>query len=62
MTIKKILAVKTQAEAINAAIMYQSWQSKRSMSWSDVMKWHECFLSLAKKFNLKREFKENGII
>jgi hypothetical protein len=32
------------------------------MSYGEVSQWQGYFLTLAKKFNLKKEFKENGIV
>ena len=58
----KIKAVKTKEEARQIAIDWQYWQSKQIMDYWEVSKWHEYFYSLAIKFNLHEEFKENCII
>jgi hypothetical protein len=60
--IKKILAVKTKEQARQIAIDWQSWASKQSLSYSELSQWQTYFETLAKKFGLKKEFKENGII
>ena len=62
MKIKAITAIKTRGEARQQAIELQKWQSKKSMSYSEILGWQEYLKILAKKFNLKKEFKENGII
>lgn len=54
---------KTKAEARQYAIDWQSWASEQGyLSYSELAEWNAIFLALAKKYNLKREFKENGII
>lgn len=62
MKIKPVKEIKTQAEARQIAIDWQNWQSKRSMSFAEIFTWQVFFKVLASKFNLKKEFKENGII
>ncbi|MFA5240426.1 MAG: hypothetical protein WC476_12070 [Phycisphaerae bacterium] len=57
-----IVKIKTPEEARQLAIDWQQWQSKRSMSMKEAAEWAGYFRTLAKKFNLVREFKENGII
>lgn len=54
--------IKTKEEARQYAIDWQSWQSKRSLSYKEMLDWQIYFKKLAKKFNLVKEFKENGII
>ena len=54
--------VKTKAEARQIAIDWQKWQSNHPLSYSEVIKWQEYFKSLAKRFELMSEFKENAII
>lgn len=54
--------IKTKEEARQMAIDWQGWQSKQSLSYSEVSQWQSYFETLAKKFNLVEEFKENGII
>jgi hypothetical protein len=58
----KAKAITTRAEAQQAAIDWQGWQSKRKMAYSEVSEWQAYFIKLAKRFNLTAEFKENGII
>jgi hypothetical protein len=54
---------KTKEEARQYAIDWQNWfSSKKKISTSELVEWNNIFWDLAKKFNLLREFKENGII
>jgi len=62
MKIKSIESIKTEAEARQYAIDYQSWASRESLSYNELAEWQYYFETLSKKFNLKTEFKENGII
>lgn len=59
---KTITKIKSKTEAREIAIEWQRWQSEKSMSYSEMLKWQNYFETLAKKFNLKKEFKENCII
>jgi hypothetical protein len=54
--------IKTKDEARQVAIAWQSWASKRDMSYVEISQRLNYFEKLAKKFRLKGEFKENGII
>ena len=58
----KAKEIRTRGEARQAAIDWQRWQSEKSLSYGELSEWQGYFEKLAKKFNLKREFKENGII
>lgn len=62
MRLKAIKEIKTKAEAQQIAIDWQEWQSTRSLSYGELSKYQAYFETLAKKFRLKKEFKENGII
>jgi hypothetical protein len=62
MEIKAITEIKTKEEAKQQAISFQNWISEENLSYSDLNKWSGYFETLAKKFNLTDEFKENGII
>jgi hypothetical protein len=62
MKIKTINEIKTKEQARQIAIDWQSWQSKQSLSYVEIAEWQGYFETLAKKFNLKHEFKENCII
>lgn len=53
--------IKTKAEAQEIAMNWQSWQSTQVLSYKDCMEWAVYFETLAKKFNLVEEFKENAI-
>lgn len=62
MKIKAIKEIKTKEEARQTAIDWQTWQSKQSLSYAEVAEWNGFFTTLAEKFNLTEEFKENCII
>ena len=62
MEIKAITEIKTKEEAREEAINFQNWVSKESLSYSELIDFSGYFKTLAKKFNLEEEFKENGII
>lgn len=62
MKIKAITAVKSADEARQLAIDWQAWASEQSLSYSELSEWQGFFETLAKKFDLTDEFKENGII
>jgi len=59
---KAISEVKTQAEAKQIAIDWQNWQSKQSLTYLEISQWQNYFETLADKFELQDEFKENAII
>ena len=54
--------IKTKEEARQKAIDFQTWASNQSLTYKDISDWQSYFLSLASRFNLTKEFKENGII
>ncbi len=58
----KAKAIKTMGEARQAAMDWQRGQSEKSLSYGELSEWQGYFEKLAKKFNLTKEFKENGII
>jgi len=59
---RTINAIKTAEQARQCAVEYQSWASEHNLSYGELAE-HHCYLtSLAEKFNLLEEFKENGII
>ena len=62
MDIKTVESIKTEVEARQYAIDWQSWQSEQSLSYGEMAKWAGFFTTLAEKFNLTQEFKENGIV
>ena len=59
---RKLDEVKTEAEARQLAIDYQAYASEQSLSYGELADYQEYFETLAEKFNLTDEFKENGII
>jgi len=59
---KPIPFIKSKGEAQSIAIEWQRWQSTKSMSYLEMAVYHGYFMLIGKKFNLMREFKENGII
>ncbi len=58
----KLKMPKTEEEARQQAIDWQSNFSNKSMSWQEVMDAGEHFEKVAKKFKLTNEFKEEGIL
>jgi hypothetical protein len=54
--------IKTKEQARQKAIDWQNWQSNQALSYQELSDWQGYFTKLAKKFGLKKEFKENGII
>lgn len=54
--------IKTAEEARQYAIEWEHWQSEQSLSYSELAEWQAIFETLADKFDLTEEFKENGII
>ena len=57
---KKI--IKTKEEARNYAIKWQQWQSEQNLSYVEIAEWGLFFNDLSDGFDLRDEFKENGII
>lgn len=55
-------AIVTQEQARDLAVQWQDWQSTQSLSYGEVARWQELFEQLAAAFDLRDEFKENGII
>lgn len=62
MKIKSVLSVKAKAEARQIAIDWQHSHGNKAMYLGDRIEWENYFMVLGKKFGLKREFKENGIL
>jgi hypothetical protein len=62
LTIPNINNIKSATEARDLAIEWQSWQSEQSLYLSELIEWHGFFKQLAKKYKLKTEFIDNGII
>lgn len=54
--------ISTKEQARQKAIDWQNWQSGQSLNYVELSRWAAYFEKLAKKFRLKTEFKENGII
>lgn len=52
----------TKEEAIIEAIEWQIWSSGRALGFAGVLEWQVYFSTLAEKFGLEEEFKENGIV
>jgi hypothetical protein len=57
-----MLNIKTKEQARQHAIEYQHFSSDKDLSYGEIIHFQNKFYLLAKKFNLVREFKENGII
>lgn len=56
------IEIKTTEEATQYAIDWQKWSSEQSLSFGELAEWQDYFTSLAWRFDLTEEFKENGII
>ena len=54
--------IKSIEEARDKAIEWQKWQSNENLSYGELIEWQDYFSTLAKRFGLEEEFKENGII
>ena len=59
---KLIKDIKTKEEARAIAVEWQDWQSRESMSYAEAAEWYNYFRALGMKFNMIREFRENGIV
>lgn len=62
MKLPAISKVKTTAKARELAVDWQIWQSEEALSYSELAEYADYSTKLAEKFNLTREFKENGVI
>jgi len=62
MEMKQAENIKTKEEARQLAIDWQNWTSEQSLSYGELAYWGGVFERLAEQFDLKDEFKENGII
>ena len=62
MQLKAITEIKTEEEAKEMAIKFQNWVSENNLSYNELVEYSGYFETLAKKFGLIDEFKENGII
>ena len=62
MDIKEVAGARTAEEARQFAIDWQNWQAEQSLSYGELAEWQAVFTTLAERFGLIEEFKENGII
>lgn len=53
---------KTKEQARQFGIDYQKWASEKDLSYGEVLHFQNKLSTLAEKFDLVEEFKENGII
>jgi hypothetical protein len=58
----ELKAPTTKEEARQQAIDWQTWQAEQSLSYGELAEWTGYFETLAERFDLTEEFKENGII
>jgi hypothetical protein len=58
----KMPYIKTKEQARQYGIDYQKWASERSIGYGELLFIQNKLTTLAKKFGLVKEFKENGII
>jgi len=54
--------IKTKGQARQYAIDYQKWASDKNLSYGEILHFQNKLYTLAKKFDLVKEFKENCII
>lgn len=59
---KEYSKINSRESARSFAIAWQSWQSKRAMSYSEAVEWGGLLRETAKRYKLVSEFQENGII
>jgi hypothetical protein len=57
-----ICDITTKEEARQCGIDYQQMASEKDLSYDEVIHFQNTLTTLAKKFRLVKEFKENGII
>lgn len=62
MKIEDLSKINTAEAAREAAIDWQTWAGEQSLSYGELSDWAGAFTSLAEKYNLTDEFRENGII
>ena len=62
MKLYNIYRIKDKQKARDCAIKWQHWASKHNLSFFEMVEWTTYFYTLARKFGLVREFRENGII
>lgn len=62
MKLPELTSVKTASEARLLATVWQDWNSKREISYGELVVFQDYFIDLANCFGLYDEFKENGII
>jgi hypothetical protein len=62
MKTSQLSTIKTPDEARQAAIDWQVWAADQSLSYGELAEWQAYFRTLARKFDLRDEFEENGII
>lgn len=62
MKIPSLDTITTAGQATDLAIDWQQWQAEQSLSYGELAEWQAYFRQLARKFNLRDEFEENGII
>ena len=53
---------QNQGEARQYAIDWQNWMSEQSLSYGELLEWSEHFATIAEKWDLVDEFRENCII
>jgi hypothetical protein len=54
--------IKTKEQARQYGIQHQQWASDKDLSYGELIHFQDKLSTLAKKFGLINEFKENGII
>ena len=54
--------IKTKEQARQYGIDFQKWSSEQNLSYGEILHFQNKLSTLAEKFNLTEEFKENGLI
>lgn len=54
--------IKNKEQARSYAVNFQNWVSTQSLSYSELFIYQNFLINIGKKYNLLREFKENGLI
>lgn len=62
MNTEKVQQARSQQEARDYAIAWQTWQAEQNLSLDKLIEWQATFEILARKFDLTEEFTENGVI
>lgn len=62
MNTETVKQAKSAGEARQHAMDWQAWAYEQSLSYGELAEWQHVFMELATKYDLVKEFEENGII